>query len=1456
MKLHTATLHTAKLHAAKLHTTGSALLVICISSLIALAQASAQITSTWNLGASTDWFAAANWNNGVPNAPGDFAMLNNATATPRTAALTSPVTLGQLRIQSAGTFTMGTSNALTFNNPGANSALLQTVSSPTVNISNPIAIDAAELLRVDIGSGTTTLSSGFTSAAGSVQKEGFGTLALTGGSATWAGAFTMNAGTVHANHANALGSNAGATTINGGTLRVNQATSEPFVMAGGTLNTTVAFTPLTGQLTMSGTGTGFISGAFSIEGGTTGTGHLRITTQTGAATAVRTNPLNHQGTVTIVAGGAAPQTVEFDVDNGYLGSTQITGVNLIVRTAGGLGSAAAATSITNGGLRLHGASPESVSLSASTLTLWGSGPTVQSSGNYSLASSSTLTNYEDFGAQEYVVNGSVTITGNGNKIATQRGALTIAGGLLGSGNLVLEPDNDPSNPININSAISSNIALEVRSGYVRFRHANAYSKDILLGNAGSVVVEAPQQMQRIRGATYTPAASEFGNVEVAEGSTLTAERVDILEGLLRGSIQPAAGIGFYGVIGNRTISHLQTSSPVQLRAGELKIDDTLPARTPTNASIVLGRQRETSVLIAPRSTTNAELFLNNGSGFNFGGAIITENDGFGGFATIRGNIHLGANGAHIGGEDYLRAEGQIDGGDLNLGRAGRYPGFNIAGATAAYTGATRVFTGELLMSDNGRLANTSGIDVYSGGALRVDNRAADGPVSDRIADALVVNLAGGELSAWPTGWGQNTQERVGHVNLQRGISSLFGTHYSKNSLQANANLVIESITREAGAIFSVSATLGRSSSAFINNESPGSLQIDVFLENAPAVVNGILPAWTISGASFTTRDAQGRVAGYQGPTVQLDLAGPTSIAHVPSGAPPLAADKTVHALAGSGSSAPINLGGRTLTVGSGGISGAVLSNGVILPGGYANGELVFFGGVTNNATIADNGAPTSVVYSGDVVLGGNSTYTGKTYVVGIPGDTVEVKKASALPTGGDLQINGLTSVSLNDPGSSVQYQLGRVAIRDGGRLLGQASNKVSATQVDLEAGILSVALVGNFPIAKTTEGLVGMGNVSPDYTGRIDVFEGTLQAGDRDGLGDGYLTFGKGTVNVGPQGRLILAPLESSKTTSAPSPTIRLDGGALLGASSPNSNKINFRGTIDVIGNSSIYTLDGTAVGPEVTEIKIDGQVKVAAGKSLAVIGRPDLSRGLTVTGGIQLAAGSQLGGTSVLTANVAIAAGAILSPGLIGEPDSVGLLATSTAPAANTTTWGSTGVYRWEINTAAGDAGAPFGIGWDLFRVGNLLTINSTSASPFIIQPVGLTPGGAPGLVDGLMPNFHHRFLIAEIGQVNSVTATISGFAANKFAFDVSALQAFYPAIEADDFWLDIDSRGIHLNALFVPEPPPAVYLLPLSVAVALVVRWRPARRSRHLSSTPALTSDVQFEGLYRSCHPSTPAP
>ncbi|MEM9659886.1 MAG: hypothetical protein AAF961_16100, partial [Planctomycetota bacterium] len=405
--------------------------------------------TTWTAASGNDWFLETNWTTVVPNGTGDVAVFpTHAIQWPHVPA-DQEATLGRLVLSAERSLSISGDGGLNFSNPGDAPAEIIVPSSEirvTATIQPSVSAASGERLHLEVAAGDRlTLSGGFGSGDGRIVKRGFGRLLLNTPSPGWEGALTVEQGLVAIGSADVLGSTEQGTTIDGGTVSIEAPTAEPFALGFGTIETTAHSLRLGGHVTLINESQSRLSGSFVLSGGVSGDGDLILQPTHSAATSIRDVPLSHAGGLTIANYSFNAGLADINIDNSYPGPTEIVHAHVTVRAPLGLGSADAGTTVDRSTLRLHAASPESVSLKESTLAFHGAlQPTGEQlvTGSFVL-NNSLLTTQGDRATEHYVVQQTISLEGDLNTIATETGALTLAGGVLGSGRLAIEPGHQP-----------------------------------------------------------------------------------------------------------------------------------------------------------------------------------------------------------------------------------------------------------------------------------------------------------------------------------------------------------------------------------------------------------------------------------------------------------------------------------------------------------------------------------------------------------------------------------------------------------------------------------------------------------------------------------------------------------------------------------------------------------------------------------------------------------------------------------------------------------------------------------------------------------------------------------------------------------------------------------------------------------------------------------------------------
>ncbi|RBP47685.1 putative secreted protein with PEP-CTERM sorting signal [Roseimicrobium gellanilyticum] len=368
-----------------------------------------------------------------------------------------------------------------------------------------------------------------------------------------------------------------------------------------------------------------------------------------------------------------------------------------------------------------------------------------------------------------------------------------------------------------------------------------------------------------------------------------------------------------------------------------------------------------------------------------------------------------------------------------------------------YTANT--FTGPLLLN-GGRtqllgeatFSNVSAIELSQSTLLLSNNNGtsiADVNINDRINDAAAIYMRGA-MFQYRARFGEVGFEKIGDVTLGVGASAIDvaepGTALNESTLTIN------SLTREAGS---------RATLRFFGVDGQIGSLAQIFITNAPVLDNHIIGGWAVVEREFATYSSATGIAalnatgaiGYAQNTLNTGLT-TDNIRITAVGASTLTANRDINSLAIVVSGATnLNLGGFTLTLGSGGLiasnatdnSAITISNGDLTSGdlnvasdlylhslGYNNTADVTNRDVLVSARIVNNGTgAVTLVLNADsgrgtgnntneTVLSGANTYTGGTFVNGgrVQLNTAGANGSTITATGtGNLTITGGTSTN-------------------------------------------------------------------------------------------------------------------------------------------------------------------------------------------------------------------------------------------------------------------------------------------------------------------------------------------------------------------------------------------------------------------------------------------------------------
>ncbi|MGA2060520.1 MAG: autotransporter-associated beta strand repeat-containing protein [Thermoguttaceae bacterium] len=412
------------------------------------------------------------------------------------------------------------------------------VNSGVGNLPSGVAVTDNATLSFNNPSGDSLTVSNAIGGTGNLQKNGSGTLTLTGSSSSFTGTVTVNAGQLIAGNANALGSTtvASAITVNsGGTLDINgiglgsrmvsiQGSgydgNGALVSNNGSLNGGIYSTTLTGDTTIGGSGMYYL--LWSLNGGgynLTKTGSNEVNIYWAGST--------NLGNITINTGTLTVQ------GNTTLGSTGVVTIN----GGGTLNLSSITSTISKSVSAYYGSTIQSIGNAntfAGPITLYDN-LTVNTLSNLTLTSNIV-------GSDSY--SGSLTKTGSGILILTGTGnywanGTTINTGTLqigdGGANGSLPADGiiynnsalafNSSRSLNIGAIYGNGNLYQNGSGTVTLTSANNYSGNTIIANGtltlGSAASISNSPVLDVKSGGTLNVAAVSGGFALNSGQTLT-----------------------------------------------------------------------------------------------------------------------------------------------------------------------------------------------------------------------------------------------------------------------------------------------------------------------------------------------------------------------------------------------------------------------------------------------------------------------------------------------------------------------------------------------------------------------------------------------------------------------------------------------------------------------------------------------------------------------------------------------------------------------------------------------------------------------------------------------------------------------------------------------------------------------------------------------------------------------
>ncbi len=473
-------------------------------------------------------------------------------------------------------------------------------------------------------------------------KAGAGTLTLAGG--TYAGGFTLNAGTVAVGGVNAMGAG-GALTINGGTIRSNSTTARD----------------LTGKYTGGIT----IGGNFSL-GDATNTGALTFTDNMNLGASTRSITVDSVASFGGVISGAASvgltklgaSTLTLSGANTYTGKTTVSAgtlsFNTIANVSGGSSALGAPTTVANGTIDLGGNLTYTGAATTSdrviNLTTGAATNTITNSGSALLTLTGGFTGNSTSlffrGTQPITISGLIPSSFTGTVSRTDVAVLTLSNSSNAfSGNLVISNGTISANSI-ANSGLVSAIGAgsQITLGQSGFNNTGTLQFTGVSGGSSNRAIDIQSNTANTNGGIIenTVAGQTLtlsGNVTTGGlGTTPSLQLIGAGNGVMSGIIGGTGLSLTKGGTGTWTLSNTANTynGTTTISAGVLRITSNTGLGTVAAGTSIVANSALEIDGTAGAVTVGAEALSINGGGITNFGALrnIAGNNIYGGTITM------------------------------------------------------------------------------------------------------------------------------------------------------------------------------------------------------------------------------------------------------------------------------------------------------------------------------------------------------------------------------------------------------------------------------------------------------------------------------------------------------------------------------------------------------------------------------------------------------------------------------------------------------------------------------------------------------------------------------------------------------------------------------------------------------------------------------------------------------